>query len=282
MHTRSIFKNMKEILKEKEDKGENIYKFQEVKINDVTCIFEIHFIKKIFVVKTKYTYVLFDEENNYYGKYIVHHLKYDDLEELLFHISKIYIHYSFYNGELLPNIEIKKKITEKKFICNNNASRCSVCYDETTEMTQCNHHICLKCREKILISDSISSKKCPICRDKDGIYYFKTASENIYNINHNDLDIINNEEILNNATDNRSISRNAHYILTPDEIPPILQMVLLREIINNNISYPALIIYSGFRTLYNYKWQIGFIFVSSFFILYAVNENFKKHKENCC
>ena len=46
MHTRSIFKNMKEILKEKEERGENVYKFQEVKINDVTCIFEIHFIKK--------------------------------------------------------------------------------------------------------------------------------------------------------------------------------------------------------------------------------------------
>lgn len=281
MHTRSIFKNMKEMLKEKEDKGENIYKFQEVKINDVTCIFEIHFIKKIFVIKAKHIYVLFDEENNYYGKYIVHHLKYDDLEELLFHISKIYTHYSFYNGELLPNSEIKKKVTENIFICDRDYSRCSVCYDQTKEMTQCNHYICLKCREKILISDSIVSRKCPICRDKDGIYYFKTESENIYNINHNDLDVINNEEILNNATDNRSISRNAHYILTPDEIPPILQMVLLREIINNNISYPALVIYSGFRTFYNYKWQFGFLILSTTLLLYTLNENMNG-KDKCC
>ena len=117
MQTRSIFKSMKEMLKEKQDKGENIYKFQEVKIKDVTCIFEIHFIKKIFVIKAKHTYVLFDEENNYYGKYIVHHLKYNDLEELLFHISKIYSHYSFYNGELLPNSEIKKK-SYRKCLCS--------------------------------------------------------------------------------------------------------------------------------------------------------------------
>lgn len=281
MHTRSIFKNMNEILKEKEDNGDSIYKFQELKINDVTCIFEIHFIKKIFVIKAKHTYVLFDEENNYYGKYIVHHLSYDNLEELLFHISTIYTDYSFYNGELLPKVEIKKKLAEQKFICDNNGNRCNVCYDQTTEMTKCNHHICLKCRERIVTSDSFANRKCPICRDKDGIYYFKTESENIYNINHNDLDIINNEEILNNANQNGNISRNAHLILTPDEIPPILQMVLLREIINNNISYPAFIVFSCFRTIYNYKWQFGFLVVSTTLLLYALKDNLTD-KEKCC
>ena len=281
MQTRSIFKNMKEMLKEKEESGEDIYKFQEVKINNVTCIFEIHFIKKVFVIKTKYVYVLFDEENNYYGKYIVHHLKYNNLDDLLFHISKIYTNYSFYNGELLINSEIKKKVTENIFICDKDYTRCSVCYDQTKEMTQCNHYICLKCREQILKSDSITNIKCPICRDKDGIYYFKTDSENIYNINYNDLDVINNEEILNNATGNRNISRNAQYVLTPDEIPPILQMVLLREIINNNISYPTLIIYSGFRTFYNYKWQFGFLILSTALLFYSLTDSFNA-KDKCC
>lgn len=282
MHTRSIFKNMNQILIEKEENGDDLYKFQEVKINDVTCIFEIHFIKKVFVIKAKHTYVLFDEENNYYGRYIVHHLKYDNLEELLFHISRIYLNYSFYNGELLPKCEIKKKITENHFISNVDASKCNVCYDQTTEMTLCNHHICLKCREKILTSNSITNIKCPICRDKDGIYYFKSESENIYNINHNELDIINNEEILSNTLGNRDISRTARLILTPDEIPPILQMVLLREIINTNISYPALIIFSGCRTFYNYKWQIGFLIISTGLLFYAVSENSTYLKEKCC
>lgn len=282
MHTRSIFKNMKEILKEKEERGENVYKFQEVKINDVTCIFEIHFIKKIFVVKAKHIYVLFDEENKYYGKYILHHLKYNNLEELLFHVSKIYTDYSFYNGELLPSSDIKKKLTERKIIYDNNGgSRCSICYDQTTEMTQCNHSICLKCREKVLTTST--NKRCPICRDKDGIYYFKTESENIYNINHSELDIINNEEIINNASNNTNIATTSSMIFyTPDEIPPILQMVLLREIINNNISYPALVIYSGFRTFYNYKWQIGFFLFSTMCLFYAINENYKSLKDKCC
>jgi hypothetical protein len=41
----------------------------------------------------------------------------------------------------------------KKFL---NVEDCSICFEETTVTTNCNHHCCHKCMEKI--------KLCPICR----------------------------------------------------------------------------------------------------------------------
>ena len=154
MHTRTIFKNMLEILNEKEKDGVDIYKFQEIKINNITCLFEIHMEKKIFVVKCKNIFVLFD--NNYKSRYILNHKTYENLEELLFYINEIH-NSIIYNGLLLSGNEKKRLIIENKFL-KRPTTNCSVCYEETNELTQCNHILCMSCRETILISDNINNK----------------------------------------------------------------------------------------------------------------------------
>ena len=60
-----------------------------------------------------------------------------------------------------------------------NLDKCCVCYDETSVLTNCNHHICIPCADKVLASndtdnermdeesshDDFKKRRCPICRE---------------------------------------------------------------------------------------------------------------------
>lgn len=59
-----------------------------------------------------------------------------------------------------------------------NLDKCCVCYEETSVLTSCNHHICIPCADKVLVSDDtddeivneessedFNKRKCPICRE---------------------------------------------------------------------------------------------------------------------
>jgi len=258
---------MLEILNEKEKQGVDIYKFQEIKINNINCLLEIHMKKKIFVVKCKNIFVLFD--NNYKSRYILNHKTYHNLEELLFYINEIH-DCVIYNGLLLKGNEKKRLITENKFL-KRPISNCSVCYEETNELTKCNHILCMSCRETILISDNINNKKCPICRNTSSVEFIKFKDAEIYNNIHQELNIINNEEILENTFDNRYLHANERII---NDMSPVLQMLLVREIINSRVTYPTLIIYSYLRLLYNNKWSISFTIASSILLYFQVKRNY--------
>ena len=48
----------------------------------------------------------------------------------------------------------------KKFKVN----ECCVCFEHCETKTRCNHYICYKCREHIILNNN---SICPICRGKD-------------------------------------------------------------------------------------------------------------------
>ena len=130
----------------------------------------------------------------------------------------------------------------------------------------------MSCRETILISDNINNKNCPICRDDSGVEFIKLKDAEIYNNIHQELNVINNEEILENTFDNRYQTIQANVRITND-MSPVLQMLLVREIINSRVSYPTLIIYSYLRLLYNNKWTISFTIASSILLYFQVKRN---------
>jgi hypothetical protein len=55
---------------------------------------------------------------------------------------------------------------------NKEQKECCVCYDKTTNMSSCNHSICIKCRNQIL---NIYNKfNCPLCRKSEAFNKGKT------------------------------------------------------------------------------------------------------------
>lgn len=92
--------------------------------------------------------------------------------------DKYYIKFS--NKSDIKN-DIKKVILEKKLFSNNckiNINECSVCYDECSTSTYCDHPLCIPCLEKL------NNNECPMCR-KNLI---------TYNTNYNDYDSNGEEE----------------------------------------------------------------------------------------
>ena len=77
--------------------------------------------------------------------------------------------------------DIKKVILEKNLFsknCKININECSVCYDECSTITYCEHPLCIPCVEKL------NNNECPMCR-KNLI---------TYNTNYNDYDSNGEEE----------------------------------------------------------------------------------------
>ncbi len=271
VHTRHLFNEMINIIKKKESNNDKIYKFQEIKIQNISCLCEIYLIQKIFIIKSKYINVLFDPVNNYYGKYILYHHNYNDLDDLLFHISDIHNNFVLYNGVLMDNIQKKNKITELKFF-NIVLNTCSICYQYTNETTLCNHFICLYCREKMLIRQYSS---CPICRKQNVIQFFSNDINKIYNSIYDELNFINNIEILN--AQNIILNTHHHFgtgtprgIITPNDIPYIMNLILVREIIGNTSFYPFLLSINIYNFIHSKRFMFYFSVFSILYFYYII------------
>ena len=76
VNTRSLFNEMIHVIENKQRNGDNVYKFQEIKLYGITFLYEIYLKEELFVIKCKNIFVLFDNDNEYHGRYIVYHKKY--------------------------------------------------------------------------------------------------------------------------------------------------------------------------------------------------------------
>lgn len=263
VNTRTLFNEMINLIENKQYNGENLYKFQDIKLNGVTYLYEIYLKEKLFIIKCKNIFVLFDHENQYHGRYIVHHKKYDNLNNLLFHISTISNQYKLYNGVLLNKQQIIRNNIERKFLNYENTTNCSVCFEYTNETTICNHYLCLTCRE-IMISKH--QHNCPLCRNQDIIKYFSNDTNNIYNLLYDELIFINNNEIImtTHGTHRNFINHNGHIHMI--NIPMIMNLIIVREIITNTTSYPIVLTIRILSFFNSFKFRCFFGFFISYFI----------------
>lgn len=264
VNTRSLFNEMINVIENKQYNGDNVYKFQEIKLNGISFLYEIYLKEKIFVIKCKNIFVLFDRDNEYHGRYIVYHKNYDNLNDLLLHISTIPNQYKIYNGILLKQDDIKHKNVEMRILNCENNTHCSICFEYTNETTICNHYICLKCRETMI---SKSQFNCPLCRNENIIQYFSNDTNNIYNLLYNELNFINNNEILNTtygSQRNLNLNHRIHII----DIPTIMNLILIREIITNTTSYPIVLTFHIFSFFTSYKMRVLLGGITLFMCLY--------------
>ena len=88
---------------------------------------------------------------------------YNDIEDALLIIKKIYLTYKLNPrcGEIQEPLKYTESVLEESVIPYDPAVICSICLEPTTDITVCNHSICLPCRDKCITTNN---RKCPVCR----------------------------------------------------------------------------------------------------------------------
>lgn len=88
---------------------------------------------------------------------------YDDIEDALCIIKKINATYKLNPrcGEIQHPKKYTESVLEESVLPYDPDIVCSVCLETTTDVTVCNHGICLPCRDKCIATNNT---KCPVCR----------------------------------------------------------------------------------------------------------------------
>jgi len=156
------------------------YAFRTVSIDGVLCYPVIHKHRKI--VNFECVYVNCNVKNEWGDfvkeRYSVYHKKYKNIHQAILIIEKVIATYKLLNGDLVSPEDYKTSLLEKKFNPYLESQVCCVCYENTMELTECEHYLCLKCRDTCIRKEK---PDCPMCRKKD--------AATIYNI---DNGLINN------------------------------------------------------------------------------------------
>ena len=263
MHTRIIFNDLINILEFHRKINNNVYSFQETVIDNINCLIEVHFKSKIIVLKSKNVFALYNEELNYKSKYIVYHCYYNKINQIPYILYNIISNFSFFDGELISK-EMKNKILIENKFFNINLESCSICYKPTNEITKCQHVLCLQCRENMILNNQ---HNCPICRKSNIICYYFHKHKECYNTRHSELNLIINNEITDNITTNIYVDQDT--LLNSE----LLELLIVREVINHNVLYPILVSLYITNKLYTFRYYLFIILASSGFIYYCVKDN---------
>lgn len=155
------------------------YHLRPVKIDGIYCYVVIHSKYKIVNFESINIKCLVTKNNRKKKQtYSLLYLKYKSIEQALRKIEKVVATYRVHNGDLVsPESYIQLKL-EETIIPYNEEQVCSICNDNTMDITLCKHYICFHCREQCVLTNNMN---CPVCRNEEII--------NIYNI---DNGMINN------------------------------------------------------------------------------------------
>lgn len=154
----------------------NTYIFRCVKIDDIYCCCVLYRDEKILNIES--VRVLVRNDEGQLENYSLHFDYYDTIENAIELVQTIVTTYKLYNGDLYSPEDYAHLIAEEPFIPYSENQRCSVCNTNTTDMTNCAHYVCFRCREQSLWC---GAKNCPNCN-----------KSNVLNIYHNDANVINN------------------------------------------------------------------------------------------
>ena len=161
------------------------YAFRCVNIDGVKCYPVIHKYKKIINIESIHV-AYFNKNNNNSSpeKYSLYFTHYDNIEGAIEKIERIVKTFKLYDGDLVSSNEYENLKLEEVFVPYNEAQQCCVCYENTMEITLCDHYICFKCRETCIMKDQCD---CPMCRKPDVLKYFNIDNGLINNVQHKDL-----------------------------------------------------------------------------------------------
>jgi hypothetical protein len=116
----------------------------------------------------------FEEVQNY----SLYHFEYKTLEKAIERIEMIKNEYKIYNGELVDATVYKLSKLEESIIPFSEEEKCCVCFENTSDITLCNHSICLTCRETSIIKNHFD---CPMCRKSNAMYFYNNKNNLINN-----------------------------------------------------------------------------------------------------
>ena len=88
---------------------------------------------------------------------------FDTVLELFENLKNVIMNYTFFDNILCSPKDQKKlrKLKKSLSFFSIEEKECSICYEPTKQVTQCNHPICLHCRETCI---RLQKENCPICR----------------------------------------------------------------------------------------------------------------------
>jgi hypothetical protein len=155
------------------------YTFRPTKIDGTNVYiviyhkFKVVNIESIFV-QCKVNINSFEEVQNY----SLYHFEYKTLEKAIERIEMIKNEYKIYNGELVDATVYKLSKLEESIIPFSEEEKCCVCFENTSDITLCNHSICLTCRETSIIKNHFD---CPMCRKSNAMYFYNNKNNLINN-----------------------------------------------------------------------------------------------------
>jgi hypothetical protein len=155
------------------------YSFRPTKIDGINVYiviydkFKVVNIESIFV-QCKVNINSLEEIQNY----SLYHFEYKSLEKAIDKIEKIKIEYKLYNGELVEPLVYNLLKLEECILPFSEDEKCCVCFENTSDITLCNHSICLLCRETSLLNNHFD---CPICRNSCALHFYNNRNNLINN-----------------------------------------------------------------------------------------------------
>jgi len=164
------FDKLVSILQNKKGKGHNEYHFRPYLIDGIYCYIVLYFKFSILTVesvniKCKFSY----QGRDYNQPYVLYFHKYKSIQAALKLIQKITTKYKILNGDLESPENYEELKLEECILPYTVDERCSVCFENTTDTTICDHYICMNCREKCILKQHMN---CPICRKEDIVQYY--------------------------------------------------------------------------------------------------------------
>jgi len=196
----AIYELAKIVRKKLRGKHVNEYIFRVINIGGVMVVPVIYKDPKLvnlesqnIMIKRKFGSKMIDESLS------LCHERYTTIEQAILIVKKIHETYklNIRSGEIQSPSLYTESILSESVLPYNNDDICSICLECTTDVTECNHGICLPCRDRCIIS---KNAKCPICR-ASLVGYYKTLTNYYSNM---DFPIVD-RAYLNSLNLNKSV-----------------------------------------------------------------------------
>ena len=155
------------------------YHFRPMQIDDINIYIVLHGKYKILNVESIYIGCKVKIDGEIVKQnYSLYHYKYDTIKQALQKAKEIKEEYRIYDGELVSARSYKMLKLEEQIIPYTEDECCVVCYENTSDITECKHPICLGCREKCILQEQTD---CPVCRSSNTLSFYTNRSGLINN-----------------------------------------------------------------------------------------------------
>jgi hypothetical protein len=167
------------IVIEEHFKKNDTYHFRPMQIDDINIYMVLYGKYKILNVESIYIGCKVKIDGELIKQnYSLYHYKYNTIKQALQKAKEIKAEYRIYDGELVSTKSFKMLKLEEQIIPYTEDECCVVCYENTSDITECKHPICLGCREKCILQEQTD---CPVCRSSNTMSFYTNRSGLINN-----------------------------------------------------------------------------------------------------